>query len=79
MTSECTARMVVHSGFSRNPIHFEFTTGLSGGDHTEFYYRALLRAQKAPNCVAVDMTRTIALFESVLCLVIHLPFALSFL
>jgi len=44
------------SAFSRNPIHYELTTGLSGGDHTRFYCNALERMLKAPECVSVDMT-----------------------
>jgi hypothetical protein len=42
-------------GFSRKPLHWEFTTGLSGWDHTGFYLRTLLRTGKVPMVFACDM------------------------
>jgi hypothetical protein len=48
--------VVSMAGMSRNPLYWELTTGLSGGDHTNFYCNALKHMEMAPQCLAVDMT-----------------------
>mmetsp|Transcript_82335 Transcript_82335/g.160644 ORF Transcript_82335/g.160644 Transcript_82335/m.160644 type:complete len:401 (-) Transcript_82335:117-1319(-) len=43
-------------GYSRNPLFYALTTGLSGGDHTDFFCCALEKLHKLPACLAVDST-----------------------